>query len=443
MSLIATAVQKLSEAPNGFRGLTANLSKELIEQVCYATDATPGRRRRLPKDTTTFLLVGMALFRNESIQQVAKTMNICLGKAPSSSSVSDARKRLSAEPLRKLFQQIGEDWARSAPGYEWRGLKTYGIDGSVLALYDSKANVSEFGKPGHRKDKSSASYPQVRVVGLMELSSKMIIDAEVGPLSDGENTAVRPLLARIPENSLTILDRGFQSRFNFVNLFSQEQNKHFLCRLKSTFRAQWIKDLDGCSWVGRLIFTKKERSENPALPAQTDLRIIEYKVKETSEIIRVATSLLNEKTHPSKEIAELYHMRWEFELGLRDMKTTLLQSKDTIRSKTPDGVRQEIWAIFLAYNLVRKEMAVVAARNEVSPARLSFKTSMVTVINFFNVFSSGYADLDSIPNALTDMRQWIWQKRLPVRDPHRVCPRWVKNKQPSKFPKKPPTPSGV
>ena len=116
---------------------------------------------------------------------------------------------------------------------------------------------------------------------------------------------------------------------------------------------------------------------------------------------------------------------------------------DTLRSKNPDGVRQEIWAFLFGHNLVHREMAVVAAKQAVSPTRISFKTAMVMVLNFFKVFSSGYADLEKIPPAVNDLRLWLWKKWLSVRDPERVCPRWVKQKQPSKFPKKPATAAGV
>ena len=62
---------------------------------------------------------------------------------------------------------------------------------------------------GSRKDKAPAAYPQARVVGLMELSSEFMIDAEIASLSKGENSPLEPLFERIPDNSVTILDRGF------------------------------------------------------------------------------------------------------------------------------------------------------------------------------------------------------------------------------------------
>src|ERR1700712_1442671 len=67
------------------------------------------------------------------------------------------------------------------------------------------------------------------------------------------------------------------------------------------------------------------------------------------------TSLRDPNEYPATEIADLYHERWELELGYDEIKTELLEREETIRSRKPDGVKQELWGIFLAYNLIRLE----------------------------------------------------------------------------------------
>lgn len=443
MSQFATVVQDLHQSSRGFEKLRENLSDELIEEACAQHDISDNRRRRLPHVKTVWLVVGMALLRSESIQQVVKSFKLFSGRPPSSGSISEARKRLGADALRWLFRKLGSLWCRELNAQKWRGLTLYGIDGSVLTLEDTKANVADFGKPGSRSDKSPAARPQARAVGLMELTTKMMVDAEVVPLEKGENTAVLPLLKRISANSLTIMDRGFQSRRNFFNITSVEENRHFICRVKNTFKPKWVRDVTPCSWIGQVDFTQAERSDDPRLPPSMLVRLVEYKIVGAKDSIRIATSLLDNTTHPALDLARLYHLRWEFELGLRNLKVTLLDCKANIRSKNPQGVRQEIWAIFLAYNLVCFEAATVANQHDTSPSRISFKTALISVANFFRIFASGYADLGDVPAGIQEMRDWIWQKRLPERQPERVCPRWVKHKQPSKFPKNPSKRLGV
>lgn len=70
-------------------------------------------------------------------------------------------------------------------------------------------------------------------------------------------------------------------------------------------------------------------------------------------------------------MAGLYHERWEIELGYDEIKTEVLEREESIRSKSPTAVAQEIWGILLAYNLVRLEMERVADEAGVEPTRIS------------------------------------------------------------------------
>ena len=79
------------------------------------------------------------------------------------------------------------------------------------------------------------------------------------------------------------------------------------------------------------------------------------------------TSLVDDKRYPAAEIRTLYHERWEIELGFGEIKTDMLERLETIRSKSPSGVAQEMWGLLLAYNLVRLEIERVAAELDVLP----------------------------------------------------------------------------
>jgi len=50
----------------------------------------------------------------------------------------------------------------------------------------------------------------------------------------------------------------------------------------------------------------------------------------------------------------------------------MLDRQEAIRSKTVKGVLQELWAIALAYNLVRLEMEQIAKEADVEPSRVSY-----------------------------------------------------------------------
>jgi Insertion element 4 transposase N-terminal len=156
----------------------------------------------------------MALFRNRSIHELVGKLNLVLpGRTPtvSSSAVTQARARLGAEPLEWLFVVSADHWAhRSADAHRWRGLALYGVDGSTLRVADSEENRDHFG--GTKGKRGQSGYPLVRLVGLMALRSHLLVNVAFGPLPNGVKSPMPPQLwPSVPDNSLTILDKGFLS----------------------------------------------------------------------------------------------------------------------------------------------------------------------------------------------------------------------------------------
>jgi IS4 transposase len=87
---------------------------------------------------------------------------------------------------------------------------------------------------------------------------------------------------------------------------------------------------------------------------------------------------------PYDELTDMYTQRWEIELGFREMKQGLHQAKHTLRSKKPDMVRQELWGLLLAYNLIRIAMIDASrGQQDITPSRLSFSLCMRQVVTFF------------------------------------------------------------
>ena len=68
---------------------------------------------------------------------------------------------------------------------------------------------------------------------------------------------------------------------------------------------------------------------------------------------QLLTSLCDSSRYPKQEVIAMYHERWEMELGYDEIKTELLEREETLRSKSPAAVNQELWGILIAYNLIR------------------------------------------------------------------------------------------
>ena len=434
MSSLAGLIADLHEAHKGFEGFKKTLTTEMIDKAVALRGHATVRRRKLPPDTVVWLLVGMALYRNMSIREVASTIGLSVNGLPASSSLWAARSRLGAEPLEYLFKRLGETWSAENDDQRWKNLRLFGIDGTKLDIADSEKNENYFGRPGS-KPETTASYPQARVVSRMNLLSYMMTDAKTTPLSVGENTAAYELITDTPSDSMTILDRGFQDYRNFCQLQSTAKNIHFLARVRSNLKYTFVKQLSGSAYLAKIYPSSPEDRNDESLPKELLVRIIEYRIDGFSQTIRVMTSLVDETVATSMEIAKLYHSRWEIELAFKDIKVTLLDRQETLRSQFPEGVKQEIAAIFLVYNLVRRETNLVARAHNVPTFRISFKSALHAVHKFF-ITTCFILSPGKLPVEIADLRASLWEFCLPPRRSNRSCPRWIK-KVVSKFPRKP------
>jgi hypothetical protein len=169
--------------PESLENFKNHIPSEWIEHALQATGTATLRRRRLPADQVVWLVIGIGLFRDRSIEEVVDALDIALPGPQASvakSAIPPARARLGDSPLKLLFEQTSRAWSQaSAERYRWRGLALYGIDGSSLRTVDTAQNRTEFG--GWIAGKGDSSNPIVRVVVLMALRSHLLAAARFGP----------------------------------------------------------------------------------------------------------------------------------------------------------------------------------------------------------------------------------------------------------------------
>ncbi|GAB5407229.1 MAG: hypothetical protein Aurels2KO_54600 [Aureliella sp.] len=116
------------------------------------------------------------------------------------------------------------------------------------------------------------------------------------------------------------------------------------------------------------------------MPDSLSVRELRFRVAQAgfrSREIIVVTTLLDPVEYPKEDLTELYRARWNQELNLRSIKTTM--QMDVCRCKTPDLVRKEVWTQLLAYNLIRTVMAQAAEKHDLQPRSISFKGTMQTL----------------------------------------------------------------
>ena len=372
-----------------------------------------------------WVVLGMGLFRDRPLEDIVSKLDLALPGVGTvaRSSVSQARERVGSEPVRWLFERSGAAWAhRSAGTYTWRGLSLYGMDGSTVRLPDTPENRETYG--GQLSHGKMSSYPMVRIVVLMALRSHLLAAANFGRYEGvNELQYAKPLCQSIPDSSLTVLDRGYLGASVLLGIESGA-DRHWLIRGKSNLKMKAIERLGEGDDIVEMATSPEARKQDASLPRVWHARRIRYQIEGYPEQT-LLTSLRDKARFPAREIVGLYHERWELELGYDEIKTSLLDRAEAIRSKKPDGVRQELWGILLAYNLVRLEMEALARQEKIEPTRISFVESLRLIRNewdWLSVTSPG-----AIPKRLATLRCNVKRYILPPRR-KRTYPRAVKIK---------------
>ncbi|WP_411569927.1 IS4 family transposase, partial [Pectobacterium cacticida] len=207
-ALARTSINRLTE----FSSLADVLEPDIIQSCLASNGVATLRKRKLPMDAMIWAVIGMSLFRTESVRQLINKLDIVLPQDVdyvARSAVTQARKKLGSAVVRDVFHLSAKAWHERAEHPHWSGLNLFGVDGVVWRTPDSQENSAEFARTANKA--SEAGYPQVRMVCLMELSSHLILDSAFGSVSESEMNLAAELTTRLPDNSLTLFDKGFYS----------------------------------------------------------------------------------------------------------------------------------------------------------------------------------------------------------------------------------------
>jgi hypothetical protein len=363
---------------------------EAVEEVIDAAGAREQRRRMLPAWLTLYFTLALALFMDMGAARVMRKMAGVLAWAergvmvavPSEEALSNARARLGPAPLRLLFEKAAGPLAGpGTAGAFWRGLRLVSLDGTTLDCQDTEANWQRFGGPS-TKDPSGrrlrGAFPQVRLLGLAECGTRALIAACQGGYSTGEKTLARQLTGRLGPGMLCLAD----SNFTCYELWrdAAAAGAQLLWRAGASLGLPVIEVLPDGTYLSRLRAPRKLRKSGAA---DITVRVIEYRLQDASgqvtETFALITTLLDPEAAPARELAELYHARWQIETAIGAFKTGMKGAGIVLRSKTPDGAEQEIWALLCAYHAIREVICAAAALARQDPLRISFANALDVV----------------------------------------------------------------
>jgi hypothetical protein len=367
--------------------LTRIFHRDLIDDVLRETGGAGARTRLLPGRVVVYFVLALCLFFDDAYEEVMRKLVNGLGflgnwrgswHVPTSPAMSRARNRLGAPPLAALFDRVAVPIARPGTAGAWLGgRRVMAVDGVVLDLPDTPANRAEFG-PLTRAGRPRGPFPQVRLAGLGECGTHAIVAAEFDACAVDERALLRRLLPAFNPDMLVLCDRGFYSYALWRDALAT--GAALLWRLKTDLKIPVLHVLPDGSYLSELSPRRAKataaqrvtraraagrRVAPRDLPARVRIpvRVIEYTVTNrdaTTEVVKVMTSILDPTEATAVELAALYQQRWEFELTLDEVEVHQMSASRLLRSKTPELIRQEIWALLLTHYAVRTFMREAA-----------------------------------------------------------------------------------
>ncbi len=295
---------------------------------------------------------------------------------PTKAAIFRARTRVGFEPLQELFHRACVPLARPAATGAWyRGWRVMSIDGTTLDVADTPDNVGEFGRPGSAREDLSA-YPQIRLAGLSECGTHAVVAVTLGAYTTGEPTLMKELAPALSPEMLVLADRGLMG----FPLWSQmAATGAALCwRAKSNMVFPVLERFADGSFRSEIMANDDRRSRENVL----GVRVIEYGIDDPGRPqaagtrYRLVTTLLDPDAAPARELAACYAQRWELESVFDELKTHQRGPRLVLRSKTPGGVRQEVYGYLCTHYAIRALMYDTADHNDGDPDRLSFMRSL-------------------------------------------------------------------
>ena len=336
------------------------------------------RERKFPPTVTLAMFLGQILRADSSCRNAVNEAiinQLLRGSEAVSANTGgycQARERLPTDLVRELARGCGLLMnRRTSKGWLWRGRHVKLTDGTTTLMPDTESNQARYPQIGNQEP--GAGFPIARLVAVLSLANGAVLDLAMGPYQGkgtGEYGLFRELLDCFAPGDVMLADSYYCSYFLIAELqsrgvdvlFEQHGARHtdFRCGEKLGARdhvVHWSKPVARPEWM--------TREQHAAYPPTLTLREVKVRKKV------LVSSFLNPREVCKREIGKLFLRRWNVELDLRNIKSTL--GMEHLTCRTPAMCEKEVWVYALAYNLIRMLMATAAERAGVLPRQLSFK----------------------------------------------------------------------
>jgi len=348
----------------------------VIERVCQECQYY-FRVRLLSPLVVIFHMIGAGIHREKSFQSAWQLM----GQSGKSGSLAKARGRLPLAVWKQLDKWMIEAMDKEKQErYCWRGHRMVGVDGTCFSMSDEVPLEEHFGRVQGYRD---SRFPTGRMSLAFDLGTLTVIGHQAGPYRKSESMLLVPILKSLRVGDVLVGDRHF-SGANYYARY-QELGIDYITRVNSSLKIARLKVLKEFRDGDRLVKWKVgdfHRRKDPKLPKYVIVRMIrtQVKLKGRRETLEIATSLLDPKKYPAKEVLEQFKKRWRVEGLIEELKLWL--GADILRSRSVEGIYKELYARVIGLNLMHWLILRAAKKHHKKLARLSMAATLRLSVSY-------------------------------------------------------------
>jgi hypothetical protein len=382
------SVQRAQVGSASLAGLAGLFAFLLPASLWVRPKRGSGSRSRFAGRTEVFFaFLAMVFDRGSSTRSAVAFLQanrVAQGKLPgaySTSAFCQARRALPVVWLNTIFDTVTAWFAqREDTGGLWFGRRVRLVDGSSFSMPDTAENRAVY--PLASGQKKGCGFPVGKLAGVFCLHTGRMLGFVFDTWKRHDLTLGRKLLYLLKAKDILVADRAFGS-WLFLALLQQKgvdftirmhQGRKLKCNKAGTWEETWAKPQKP---------TGEKKKFWDSLPDELTVRVVGYRAQRRgyrAHLVFVVTSLSNTKEFPNEVISELYGLRWQVELHLRQIKISL--GLDVLRCESPEMIKRELWMHAIAYNLIRALMLETSRVHKVNVYELSFKGTLTALIKW-------------------------------------------------------------
>src|ERR671920_2568848 len=278
-----------------------------VRRVLAETGRASERERDLPAHVMVYYAIALALYTGAGTREVLRCLLEGLRwlwgaeavRVAGKSGISQARTRLGAEPLHRLYERVVRPIATPATkGALYRAWRLVSLDGSCLDVADTEQNRTAFERPGAGRGESA--FPQLRFVALVENGTHVLFGARLGGFGEGETTLAHAALPALRPGMLCLADRQF-----FGHALWQEAvatGADLLWRVKRNVRLPREAALADGSFLATIYPGEKDRRHRTN---GIRVRVVEYRLEgiaDAEPLYRLVTTILDPAQVPAEAL---------------------------------------------------------------------------------------------------------------------------------------------